>query len=257
MAQARLALGIDIGGTGVKAALVDATTGELLTQRVRLDTPSPATPDAVVAAVEQVLDIVAAERALPASLPTGLGLPSVIKGGVVATAANIDTGWIGIDAERLFGAALARRVHAINDADAAGLAEMRFGAGRGQRGTVLLLTIGTGIGSALFVDGRLVPNTELGHIEFRGQDAETLLSGTGRERRRLPWPSWADEFNALLARYEAYLWPDLIILGGGVSNEYETFGRLLTARAAIAPARFLNTSGVIGAALAGAEAEAD
>lgn len=251
-----VALGIDIGGTGVKAAVVDTGSGELLTNRVRLKTPSPSTPAAVVDTLRDVIAGVAAERELPAEMPAGCGLPSVIKNGEVFTAANIDKSWIGANAETVFGEALGRRVHAINDADAAGLAEMRFGAGRGRRGTVLLLTIGTGIGSALFVDGRLVPNTELGHMEFRGDDAEKLVSGMARERRGLSWKKWAAEFNALLGRYEAYLWPDLIILGGGVSKAIEKYRSLLSARAEIVPAHFLNVAGIIGAAMAGVEAEA-
>jgi polyphosphate glucokinase len=169
------------------------------------------------------------------------------------TAANIDKGWLDVSAEELLGEALGRRVHLLNDADAAGIAEMTFGAGRAKPGVVLLLTLGTGIGSALFIDGRLVPNTELGHLELDGRVAEKRLSGAARERRGLKWPRWAAEFNEYLARLEAYLWPDLIILGGGVSKSFAKFGALLEARAPVVPAQFLNTAGIVGAALYAAQ----
>jgi polyphosphate glucokinase len=249
-APANAAVGIDIGGTGVKAALVDVTTGELLSRRHRVNTPKPATPEAVTEAVKHLVGLIAAEFQLPMDLPVGVGIPGPIKDGVVKVAANIDKRWIGTNAEELIGKALGgRRVVAINDADAAGLAEIRFGAGRDVPGTVLMLTIGTGIGSALFVDGRLVPNTEFGHLEFRGRDAELRVSGMARERRNLRWHAWANEFSAFLARVELYFWPDLIILGGGVSKELKKYRRWLVAKAPIVPARFLNTSGIVGAAM--------
>lgn len=250
-----MALGIDVGGTGVKAAVVDLASGDLLSSRVRVKTPDPATPQAVVATVREVVDAVAAEHDLPPGLPVGCGLPGVVKSGRLLTAANIDKGWLEVEAEGLIGEALGRRVHVINDADAAGLAEMRLGAGRDNEQVVLLLTIGTGIGTALFVGGHLVPNTELGHIEIRGKDAETNLSGAARERRGLKWRDWAQEFNVYLARLEFYIWPDLIILGGGVSKSMAKYGDLLVSRAPIVQARFLNTSGIIGAAMAAAEVE--
>jgi polyphosphate glucokinase len=247
------ALGIDIGGTGVKAALVDVATGELLSRRHRVNTPKPSTPDAVAQAVVHVVGLVALERELPPDLPVGVGIPGPIKAGRVMTAANIDKRWIGASAEELLGAALGRRVFAINDADAAGMAEVRAGAGRDVPGTVLMLTIGTGIGSGLFVDGRLVPNTEFGHLEFRGRDSEVRLSGVARERRHLRWRAWATEFSAFLARVELYFWPDLIILGGGVSKELKKYEKWLESRAPIVPARFLNTSGIVGAAMYAAD----
>jgi len=249
-----LGLGIDVGGTGVKAAVVDLATGELHTARVREKTPQPATPDAVVETIATVLERVEAEHPNARELPTGCGLPGVVKLGHVLTAANIDKGWIGAPAEELLRKRLNAPVLAINDADAAGLAELTYGAGEGRLGTVLLLTIGTGIGSALFVDGRLVPNTELGHLEFRGKDAETRLSGTSRERRGLSWKRWAEEFNEYIARIELYLWPDLIIIGGGVSKAWERYASLLVSRAPMVPARLLNTAGIAGAALAAAHA---
>ena len=251
----RLGLGIDIGGTGVKGALVALETGELVSRRVRIATPKPSTPDAVAATVRQVVDAIAAEHKLPSDLPVGCGLPGVIKRGRVMTAANIDKSWIGVSAAELFGKALGRPVVAINDADAAAIAEARMGAGKDASGTVLLLTIGTGIGSGLLVDGRLVPNTELGHIELKGRDAEHQLSGAARERRGLRWKVWAEEFNGYLARLEAYLWPDLIILGGGVSKVIDKYRGWLKSKAPLVPAQFLNTAGIIGAALAAADAQ--
>ena len=252
----RVGLGIDIGGTGVKAALVNLTTGALVSRRVRIATPKPSTPDAIAQTVRQVVDTISADNALPEDLPVGAGLPAVIKRGQVMTAANIDKTWIGVSAAELLSDALGRRVVAINDADAAAIAEERLGAGRDVSGTVLLLTIGTGIGSGLLVDGRLVPNTEFGHIEIKGRDAERQLSGVARERRRLRWKAWAEEFNVYLAHLELYLWPDLIILGGGVSKVIDKYREYLTSRAPIVPAQFRNTAGIIGAALAAADAPA-
>jgi polyphosphate glucokinase len=251
-----MALGIDVGGTGVKAALVNLADGALLSRRVRRDTPDPSTPKAVVATIARVVEAIAEDIDLPPELPVGCGVPGVVKGGRLLTAANIDKGWLEVSAAEMIGAALGRRVHLINDADAAGIAEMEFGAGRDHHGTVLMLTIGTGIGSGLFLDGRLVPNTELGHLEVNGRDAETRMSGSARERRRLKWPRWADEFNVYLARIEAYLWPDLIILGGGVSKVNARYGHLLESRAPIVVAQFLNSAGIAGAALYAARVEA-
>jgi polyphosphate glucokinase len=249
-------LGIDVGGTGVKAALVELVGGELLTSRVKLLTPDPATPEAVAATIREVVDLVGAEHALPADVPVGCGLPGPIKGGKLMLAANLDRGWVGVAADQLVAEALGRRVHVINDADAAGVAEMTIGAGRGEMGTVLLLTLGTGIGSALFHGGRLVPNTEFGHVQFTGRDAETLVGGAARKRRHLGWPAWAREFNEYLELLEKYLWPDLIILGGGVSKSMDKYAEMLKSRAPIVAAKFLNIAGIIGAAMAAAEADA-
>jgi len=249
-------LGIDVGGTGVKAALVELASGELLTSRVKLLTPDPATTEAVAVTIGEVIDLVGAERALPAGVPVGCGLPGPIKAGKLMLAANLDPGWVGVAAEELVAEAIGHRVHTINDADAAGVAEMALGAGRGERGTVLLLTLGTGIGSALVHDGRLLPNTEFGHLELHGRDAETLVGGNARKRRGLNWTGWAAEFNEYVARLENYLWPDLIILGGGVSKSMAKYEALLQSRAPIVAAHFLNSAGIIGAAMAAAEAEA-
>jgi polyphosphate glucokinase len=176
----------------------------------------------------------------------------VVKAGRLTTAANIDPLWVDWPAEVRIGEALRRRTMIINDADAAGLAEIAYGAGEGRMGTVLLLTLGTGIGSALFIDGRLVPNTEFGHLEYHGKDAETLISGAARDRRRLGWKRWAREFGAYLDRIELYISPDLIILGGGVSKEAPKWQRYITTRAELVLAEYLNTSGIIGAAYAAA-----
>jgi polyphosphate glucokinase len=244
------AVGIDVGGTGVKAALVDLATAELLSPRVREKTPQPSTPEAVAQAIASVVTKTLEGREVPDALPVGCGLPGIVKAGRLASAANIDPGWVGWPATENIGAAVGRPVLIVNDADAAGLAELAFGAARGRPGTVILLTLGTGIGSALFIDGRLVPNTEFGHLEFHGQGAETLISGAARERRRLGWKAWAKQFNLYLTRLELYFSPDLFILGGGVSKEFAKWGKYLKTRSEVVTATYLNTSGIIGAAYA-------
>jgi polyphosphate glucokinase len=181
----------------------------------------------------------------------GCGFPAAIKNGVALTAANIDPAWIGTDGKALFEKATRCKVNLINDADAAGLAEMRFGAGRGVAGLVLMLTVGTGIGTALFLHEQLVPNTELGHIEIRGKDAERRASDAVRIRKELTWKQWVKRFNEFLGKIEKLLWPDLIIIGGGASRYYERFAPYLTVQARIVPAKLLNEAGIVGAALAG------
>lgn len=252
-----LAIGIDVGGTGVKAAIVDLATAELVSARVRDRTPQPSTPPAVLETMASVVGRVLADARKDgmaedtlADLPVGCGVPGPIKGGVMKTAANLDAGWVDFDAAAGISTALGRPVHVINDADAAGMAELAYGEARGRSGTIILLTVGTGIGSALISDGRLVPNTELGHIEMRRKGAETLVSGAARDRRGLSWKRWARDFNAYLAQLELYFWPDIIILGGGVSKETARYERYLVSRAPIVNAQFLNTSGIIGAAYA-------
>ncbi len=247
-----LALGIDVGGTGVKAALVDLATAQLVGARFRERTPQPSTPEAVAQTIASVVAKVLDGQDVPDTLPVGCGLPGIVKDGRLASAANIDQRWIGWPATDNISAAIGRRVLIINDADAAGMAELAYGAAAGRMGTVLLLTIGTGIGSALFIDGHLVPNTEFGHLEFHGQDAETLVSGAARERRKLGWKVWSRQFNAYLGRVELYFSPDLFIFGGGVSKEWPKWGRLVKTKADVVTARFLNTSGIIGAAWAAA-----
>ncbi|MGZ6313050.1 MAG: polyphosphate--glucose phosphotransferase [Candidatus Limnocylindrales bacterium] len=248
------ALGIDIGGTGIKGAVVDLDTGTLVSERVRERTPQPATPEAVTDVAARICERLAASGLLTPEMPGGAGVPSVVKGGVTLTVANVDRSWIGVPARDLLSERLGRAMIVLNDADAAGLAEVAHGAGKGHGGVILLLTIGTGIGSALIVDGMLVPNTELGHIQLHGRDAETLVSGAARVRRQRGWKRWARDFNAYLALVEAYFWPDLLILGGGVSKEMGRYQRYLQSRAPIVTAAMLNTSGIVGAAMATAAA---
>ncbi len=240
----RALIGVNIGGTGIKAGIVNSRRGVLVGDRVRVPTPQPADTAAVVAATA---DLVAGLG--PDSGPVGIGLPAVIKGGRVEMAANLDESWIGAEAGDLFSQAIGRPVVMLNDADAAGVAEMRYGAGRSVKGVVLVLTLGTGIGSALFVDGVLVPNLELGHIEIRGKDAERRASAGARERRGLSWKKWAPLLDEYLDTIERLVWPDLIILGGGISKKPEKFVPYLSTRAPIAPATLQNQAGIVGAAV--------
>ena len=242
--------GIDVGGSGIKGAPVDTETGELVAERVRIKTPKPSTPEAIVeTAVEAV-------RQFSWDGPVGCGFPAVVKDGVVRTAANIDDANVGFDMQGRLKQELGNPVCVINDGDAAGLAEMRWGAGREVEGLVLMLTLGTGIGSALFVEGRLVPNTEFGHIEVRGKDAEHRASDTARKRDDLSWREYAERLDEYLHRVENLLWPDLIIIGGGISKKSEKFFPHLTARSRIVPAQMFNEAGIAGAALAGIPREA-
>jgi polyphosphate glucokinase len=238
-------LGIDIGGTGIKGAPVDLSTGALLADRIKLDTPRPSQPDAVIEVVRQVVSDFGWNG------PAGITFPGVVIGGMIHTAANVDKSWIGTDARKEFGKATGLTVNVINDADAAGVAEMTFGAGVSQKGTVLMLTLGTGIGSALFLDGKLVPNTEFGHVEIRGKDAEKRAAESVREEQELSWGKWAGRVDEYLAHMENLLAPDLIIIGGGISKKSEKFLPLLTGlRATVLPAKMLNDAGIIGAAMA-------
>ena len=247
-----VALGIDVGGTGVKAAVVDLASAELVSARVREKTPQPSKPEAVIETVAAVVDMVLAEYGPVADLAVGCGLPGAIKYGYMKTAANLDKGWVDFDATSALSARLGRSVHVINDADAAGMAELAYGEAKGHEGTTILLTIGTGIGSALISEGRLVPNTEFGHLLMHDQASETLVSGVARERRGLKWKEWAAEFNEYLAMLEFFLWPDRIILGGGVSKRSDKYWDHLKTNADLVKARYLNTSGIIGAAYAAA-----
>src|SRR5215469_198150 len=238
-------LGIDIGGTGIKAAPVDTATGQLAAQRQKLTTPQPATPAAVAKIVAQLVQDFAWTG------PLGITFPGVVIRGVVHTAANMDPSWIEVDAVKLFGSEPKLPVTVLNDADAAGVAEMRFGAGKGVPGSVLLLTLGTGIGSALFIDGILVPNTEFGHIEIRGKDAEKRASEHAREEHDLSWGDWAGRVDEYLEQMEALLSPSLIIIGGGVSRKSDKFLPFLTRlRAKVVPAALHNDAGIVGAAMA-------
>jgi polyphosphate glucokinase len=237
------AFGIDIGGSGMKAAIVDTSTGELLTDRFRIDTPQPATPDAMADVVRRLAE----HHSWTGSV--GCAFPAVVRDGVVGSAANIDTSWLDVNADQVFTEALHADVHMINDADAAGLAEMRFGAGRGRDGVVLVLTFGTGIGSGLFVDGILVPNTELGHLELDGHDAEQHAAASAKEREGLSWKKWATRVERYLQHVEALFSPDLIIVGGGASKRSEKWLPAISIRTEIVPAAMQNNAGIVGAAL--------
>jgi polyphosphate glucokinase len=241
------ALGIDIGGSGIKAAPVDVATGKLLDERKKIATPQPATPATVADVVRELV----AEFGWTGA--TGATFPGVVTNGTVRTAANVDHAWIGTDAAELFGKTLGIDVTVLNDADAAGIAEMTFGAGKDEHGPVLMLTFGTGIGSALFIGGLLVPNTEFGHIEIRGHDAEKRASERAKVLHDLSWSKWAGRVDEYLRHMEALLSPDLIIVGGGISKESHKWVPLLTGlRARVVPAALLNDAGIVGAAMAAA-----
>ena len=247
-AATRLVLGIDVGGSSIKAGLVDVRSGRVSGQLIAAPTPAPSTP----LAVTQVIGALAAQ--LPGSAGrVGVAFPSVIKGGSAYTAANIDPSWIGTDGAALVEQALGQPVLFLNDADAAGIAEMRFGSGRGCGGTVIMLTFGTGIGSALFTGGKLFPNTELGHLPMSGQDAEKWASARVRTAEGLDFPAWVARVNEYLAVMHRLFWPDVFILGGAVSERFTEFAPLLQSPAELRPAHFAGQAGVVGAALAAIE----
>ncbi|MBN2149301.1 MAG: ROK family protein [Anaerolineales bacterium] len=237
-------LGIDIGGTGIKGALVDISSGVMQTERLRIPTPSPAKPHAVAAVVAQLA------RQFEWKGAIGCGFPGVVRRGVTLTAANVHKQWIGLNAAHLFSQATGCGVVVVNDADAAGLAEVSFGAGKNKRGVVMMVTIGTGLGTALFIDGILVPNTELGHIEIGGQDAELTASDAARQREKLSWEKWATRFDRYLGTLERLFWPDLFILGGGAVKKAERFMPLLNLRTPAVTAEMGNNAGIVGAAMA-------
>jgi len=236
-------IGVDIGGTGIKAAPVDLTTGSLIRERIRELTPHPATPDAVAEVVAEIVGRIGG------SGPLGVTLPAVVQHGIARSAANIDAGWIDLDADALLSRVTGRSVGVVNDADAAGVAEMRFGAGRDQQGVTVMITLGTGIGSALFVDGVLVPNTEFGHLHLHGGDAEDYAAELVREREDLSWKAWAHRIEKYVHLLERLLSPDLIIIGGGVSKKSEKFLPHIDCRTPIVPAAMHNDAGIVGAAL--------
>ena len=241
--SAAAVIGVDIGGTGIKGAPVSVEQGSLTKDRIRLLTPSPATPDAVAKTVAELLTQIDSPGAV------GLTLPAVVRNGVVETAANIDRTWIGTNAVDLFAGATGRAVGVVNDADAAGLAETRFGAGRDRKGVVVMVTLGTGIGSAVFTNGALVPNTELGHLPLKGGDAEQWAAESVRERDELSWTKWAHRLQKYFELLERLLWPDLIIVGGGVSKKADKFLPHIKLNTEIVPALMLNDAGIVGAAL--------
>jgi polyphosphate glucokinase len=234
-------IGVDIGGTGIKGAAVDVEQGDLATERIRLLTPSPATPDAVAGVVAEVVDKIGVDG------PAGITMPAVIRGGVVETASNIDHAWIGVNAVELFSQATGRPVTVVNDADAAGLAEVRYGAGRDASGVVVMVTLGTGIGSALFVDGVLVPNTELGHLPLHHGDAEDWAAESVREHEDLSWKKYAHRLQQYFELVEKLLWPQLIIIGGGVSKKADKYLPRIELRTEVVPAQLRNEAGIVGA----------
>ena len=241
--ESGLVVGVDIGGTGIKAAPVDTATGSLATERILLPTPSPATPQAVAHVVGEAL------RHIGVPGPIGLAMPAVVRGQIVETASHIDPTWIGVNAVDFFSKVTGRQVSVLNDADAAGVAEVRFGAARGQAGVVVMLTLGTGIGSALFIDGTLVPNSELGHLPLHGGAAEQWAAESVRERDQVSWEEYAQRLQAYLDLVQRVLWPQLIIIGGGISNVADKFLPLIELRTPIVPAQLRNHSGIIGAAM--------
>lgn len=244
------AIGIDIGGTGIKGGVVDLTTGELVSDRVKLPTPHGGEPDAVVEVTREVLDRLTGGD--PED-PVGVCFPAIVKGGRTLSAANVSKKWIGLKAEKKFEKALGRDIHFVNDADAAGFAETTFGAAKGVQGLVLLTTLGTGIGTALIYNGVLVPNAELGHIEINGHDAESRAAYSAKEREDLSWEKWADRLNVYYSRLEFLLSPDLFVIGGGVSKRWDEFAGLLKSNTKTVPATFRNNAGILGAAALAAD----
>lgn len=240
------ALGIDIGGSGIKAAPVDVRTGELLAERVRIETPDGARPADIADVVAELV------KGFAWTGPIGCGFPAVVKSGITLSAANVHHSWIGYHAGAMFSERTGLDVVVANDADVAGLAEMRFGSGARRSGVVFFATLGTGIGTALFNDGQLVPNLELGHIEIRGKDAEERAAASAKEREKLTWKQWAERLDEYIARIEVMVSPDLIILGGGVSAKADKWLPLLKCRCEVVAAEMANQAGIVGAALVGA-----
>jgi polyphosphate glucokinase len=237
-------LGIDIGGSGIKAALVDIKTGKLSTPRHRIPTPQPATPQAISQTVAKLAKYFKWKN------PIGCGFPAAISKGKIRTASNIDKGWLGTEVSALFTKATGCPTFVLNDADAAGLAEMTFGAGQNRQGVVFVITVGTGIGTAAFSGGCLLPNMELGHLIMDGRISEHYVSDAVRKNEELSWKKWTKRFNAYLHEIERLFWPDLIIIGGGASKKHEKFFKYLNSNIEIVPAQLLNDAGIIGAALA-------
>lgn len=236
-------LGIDIGGSGIKGALVDTESAALVSERMRVETPQPSTPEAVAGAVKQVVAL------LDYTGPVGCTFPAIVKNGVMHSAANVDKSWIGTDGKTLFEQTVGMPFVVLNDADAAGVAEMTFGAGKGRNGVVILLTFGTGIGSAVFLNGQLLPNTEFGHLHLKGKIAEARASSRIKDEKDLTWGEWAKRVNQYLMHLEFIFSPDLFIFGGGVSKRHEKFFPFFTLKTEIVPAQFFNDAGIIGAAM--------
>ena len=236
-------LGIDVGGSGIKGAPVDTETGKLLGERIRIKTPDKAEPEPVAEVAAQIAQSFDWKKSI------GIGFPAPIKNGIVMMAANVSEKWIGINADELFTSITGCPCKVGNDADVAGLAEMTFGAGKDQTGTVIMVTLGTGIGTAIFSNGQLLPNTEFGHLEINGKDAEARASDAARQRDDLSWKKYAKRLNRYMMTMERLFWPDLFIIGGGISKVHEKFIPLLTVQAKVVPAQFQNEAGIVGAAL--------
>ncbi len=248
----QVAIGVDVGGSGIKVAAVDTATGGLASERIRVLTPQPSAPAAVIESIAKLVVRISKSAKVPTA-PVGVTMPSVVVDGVTRTAANIDAAWVDYRADEMLERAMRRQVWVINDADAAGLAELRFGAARDRSGTIIVLTLGTGVGSAIFVDGCLVPNTELGHMEIRGRDAERRSAAAARTRRGLSWKAWASDLDEHMLAIEKLFSPSLFVIGGGVSKNADKFVPRLTVRAEVVPAALRNDAGIIGAALVAAE----
>ena len=238
------AIGIDIGGTGIKGALVNTKKGSLIGERIRFDTPDGATPEQVVAKVAEIVDQLDSDH----ETPIGICFPAIIKDGVTLSAANVSSAWVGLKAEKLFSKALDRKVVLLNDADAAGVAEIKYGAGQERKGLVLMVTLGTGIGTALFMNGRLIPNSELGHLEIDGKDYETMAAYSAKERENLSFADWAKRLTKYFNQVDRLLSPDLVIVGGGISKQHDEFLPLIETKLKLVPAESKNNAGIIGAA---------
>ncbi len=252
-AGGRIAIGVDVGGSGIKAAAVDVDGGRLHSVRLRVATPNPSTPEAVIASIGRLVRRLVKEGGFSSSTPVGVGLPGVTIEGRVKTAANIDASWMDFPVVERMTRTLGRPVSIVNDADAAGIAEMRFGVGKDQPGVVIFLTLGTGVGSGVFNDGKLVPNTEFGQMEIRGRTAERRSAAAARVRRGLSWKAWATDLDEHLRAIDALMWPNLMIVGGGVSKNTDRFLPRLTVRCPVVPAQLRNDAGIIGAAIVAAE----
>jgi len=253
LASGRIAIGVDVGGSGIKAAVVDVEAGRFRSDRLRVATPTPATPEAVIASIGRLVKRLAKASGLGPMTPVGVGLPGVTLDDTLKSAANIDAGWIGFPVVQRLRKATGRPVSIVNDADAAGIAEMRFGVGRDQPGVVIFLTLGTGVGSGVFIDGVLVPNTEFGHMEIRGRAAEKRSAAAARIRRGLSWKAWSQDLDEHLDRIDKLMWPNLMILGGGVSKAPDRFIPRLTVRCPVVAAALRNDAGIIGAAIVAME----
>ena len=238
------AIGIDIGGTGIKGAVVNTKKGSLIGERIRFDTPEGATPGQVIETVAEMLQQIDVDK----DTPVGICFPAIVKDGVTLSAANVSDQWLGLKAEKLFSKTLDRKVVLINDADAAGVAEIKYGAGQERKGLVLMVTLGTGIGTALFMNGKLIPNSELGHLEIDGVDYETMAAYSAKEREDLSFADWAKRLTKYFNQVDRLLSPDLIIVGGGISKQHEEFLPLIETQIKLVPAESKNNAGIIGAA---------